>query len=57
MGEIAEMMITGILCAGCGAALDCDTCAEIGVPAYDSYECAKDHGGVPEQVCSHQPAY
>ena len=53
MGEIAEMMITGILCAGCAATLDCDQCAEMEIPMYCDLECAKDHGATKDQVCNH----
>lgn len=56
MGEIAEMMLTGVLCEMCSEALDCGECEEIGVPAYCSYECAKDRGAKPVQICKHQPA-
>lgn len=31
MGEIAEMMIEGVLCIECGSALDCEA---IGIPIY-----------------------
>lgn len=57
MGEIAEMMLGGVLCAGCGEALSCageeDSCEELGIPMYCSVSCAKDHGGSKHQVCPH----
>ena len=53
MGEIAEMMLGGVLCEGCGCALDCDECEETGVPAYCSLSCAKDRGRGKEAVCDH----
>jgi len=53
MGEIAEMMLGGVLCEGCGGALDCDECEETGIPAYYSLECAKNRGADREQVCNH----
>ena len=58
MGKIAEMMTTGILCAICGAALDCEECQEMEIPMYCSDECAKDAGikgswGWKARVCNH----
>lgn len=41
MGEIADMMLEGDLCEGCGAALDGEG---YGIPRYCSNECAKDRG-------------
>lgn len=44
MGEIAEMMLTGIMCAMDGVSLECDFCNDMGIPMYCSDECAKDQG-------------
>ena len=52
MGEIAEAMISGELCAMCGVSLECDDCADMGIPIYCSIECAKDQGAGIEQVCN-----
>lgn len=54
MGEIAEAMLSGVLCAACGACLGegCD-CDEMGVPMYCSVECAKDQSAPKELVCNH----
>ncbi|MBZ9939183.1 hypothetical protein LB518_22995 [Mesorhizobium sp. BR1-1-16] len=41
MGEIAEMMLDGTLCEGCGAYLDGEG---DGIPRYCSRECASDRG-------------
>lgn len=41
MGEIAEMMLEGDLCEGCGMALGGEG---YGIPRYCSNECAKDRG-------------
>jgi hypothetical protein len=41
MGEIAEMMLEGDLCEGCGVALDGEG---YGIPRYCSNACAKDRG-------------
>lgn len=54
MGEIADAMIGGEMCEGCGEYLECDECEDIGVPAYCSLECAKDRGASKEQVCNHK---
>jgi hypothetical protein len=54
MGEIAEDMLTGVLCAGCGTALDCKGCIEMEIPMYCDLDCAKDHGAEKEQVCNHE---
>jgi len=53
MGDIARMMLTGIMCEGCGEWLMCDTCEEIGTPAYCSETCAKNRGAKKRQVCDH----
>lgn len=42
MGEIADMMIEGDLCAGCGAFID--EGGGDGFPRYCSKQCAKDCG-------------
>ena len=39
MGEIADMMLDGTLCEGCGEYIDDEG---YGVPRYCSDECAKD---------------
>ena len=49
MGEIAEMMLTGVLCEMCGIVLDCEE--NMGIPMYCSSACAKDRGAEKEQVC------
>ena len=41
-GEIADMMLGGTLCEGCGEYLDSDD--EMGIPMYCSTQCAKDRG-------------
>ena len=41
MGEIADMMIGGEMCAMCGVYLEGDG---VGFPAYCSKQCAKDAG-------------
>ena len=56
MGEIAEMMLTGVMCEGCGEYLDCDECADMGIPMYCSEECARNRGvddedGLKYRVC------
>lgn len=40
MGEIADMMLEGTLCAMCGVFIGTDS----GIPTYCSEECAKDAG-------------
>lgn len=44
MGDIANMMLTGILCAQCGVPLDCEECADMEIPMYCSEQCARDAG-------------
>ena len=45
MGEIAEMMLEGILCECCGAALERNLKGEPpGHPDYCSEQCARDRG-------------
>lgn len=46
MGEISEMMLTGILCAGCGQSLDCFECEKLHMPIYCDRECAEDHDAI-----------
>lgn len=59
MGEIADMMIGGVMCAGCGEWLSCQInrskkkCEEWGIPMYCDKQCALEHGGAIEQVCPH----
>ncbi len=53
MGEIAEEMIAGIACAMCGIYLECDKCADDGIPKYCSMDCAKSGGAGYYQVCNH----
>lgn len=47
MGEIADAMIEGDLCEGCGMALDGEG---YGIPRYCSKECADDRGADYSQV-------
>ena len=53
MAEIADMMLTGIMCAMCGTPLECDICEDGGIPMYCSLSCAKDQGADKHQVCNH----
>lgn len=53
MAEFADMMLGGVLCEGCGVALDCEDCEAMGIPMYCSKGCAKDRGASKEQVCNH----
>lgn len=61
MGEIADAMIGGEMCEGCGEWLECmitddvldDTCVDVGIPMYCSEQCAKNRGASLEQVCPH----
>lgn len=53
MGEIAEMMLNGTMCAMCGEYLNCEECQDIGIPMYCSLECAKQQGADKNQVCRH----
>lgn len=41
MGEIADMMLEGVLCEGCGGYLDAEP---DGIPGYCSEQCARDRG-------------
>ena len=53
MGEIAEMMLGGVMCEGCGEYLGCRACEMMDIPAYCSAYCAKNRGGLKSQVCNH----
>lgn len=46
MGEIAEMMLDGTLCEGCGEYIDDDA---PGYPRYCSDACAKGRSAEPEK--------
>lgn len=45
MGEIADMMLDGTLCQGCGVYIESDN--DAGVPRYCSRQCAVDSGAGP----------
>ena len=47
MGEIADMMLDGTLCEGCGVYLEQEA---PGFPGYCSEECARARGATSEQV-------
>ena len=47
MGEIADMMLDGTMCAGCGVWLNDGEDGD-GYPGYCSDECARDCGVEPE---------
>ena len=49
MGEIAEAMLDGTMCAGCGEYLDSEDAQEMGIPMFCTDECAKDHGSSADQ--------
>lgn len=53
MGEIADMMLGGVMCECCGEWLMCEECEEMGIPMYCSLSCAKDRGAGEYQVCNH----
>lgn len=61
MGEIADAMLGGEMCAGCGEWLECmtkdeeikDPCSDMGIPVYCSKQCATDHGAKGQYVCPH----
>jgi hypothetical protein len=53
MGEIAEMMLEGIMCAMCGEYLECELCEDSGIPMYCDRVCAKDAGASKFQICKH----
>jgi len=57
MGEISEMMLTGVMCAMCGEFLDCKQCQDMEIPMYCSDQCFKDAGeeknfGWDARICS-----
>ena len=52
MGEIADMMLDGTLCEGCGEYMGEDT----GYPTYCSAQCAGDRGAGPAQVAGGAPS-
>ena len=54
MGEISDMMISGVMCEMCGTCLECDECEDMGIPMYCSIGCAKDRGASKDQVCNHE---
>ena len=54
MGEIADMMLGGVMCEGCGEYLECEECEDLGIPAYCSLECAKDRDRDIKAVCNHK---
>lgn len=54
MGEMADMMLDGTLCAMCGQPMECKECFKMGIPMYCSEQCAKDAGENPEnRFCNH----
>ena len=55
MAEIADMMLSGVMCAQCGEWLECKECEEIGVPAYCSDDCAGDQDLDSDcyNICNH----
>jgi hypothetical protein len=59
MGEIAEMMTTGVMCAMCGVYLECEVCEDMQIPMYCSEECFNDSGeskkveGLQYRICNH----
>ena len=55
MGDIAEMMLTGVLCECCGEPLP-DGCSEADIPMYCCEGCAEDRGASKDQVCSEKYA-
>jgi endogenous inhibitor of DNA gyrase (YacG/DUF329 family) len=52
MGEIAEMMLDGTMCEGCGEFMDDIIAGDDapGFPRYCSARCARDRGASPELV-------
>lgn len=54
MGEIADMMLEGDLCAGCGGFIDTE--GGEGFPRYCSSQCARNHGIEPEPKRRHPSA-
>lgn len=58
MGEIADMMLTGVMCAMCGVYLECEDCEDMGIPMYCSKDCFKDSGEIKNElskyrICNH----
>jgi hypothetical protein len=61
MGEIADSMLSGEMCAACGEWLECmisdddieDPCSDMCIPMYCSEACAKAQGADNSQVCKH----
>ena len=53
MGEIADMMLGGVMCGMCGIALECEECEDMGIPMYCSLDCAKSAVADEHQVCNH----
>lgn len=60
MGEIADSMLGGEMCAGCGQWLECmlqekvkHPCSEMGIPVYCSEACAKEYGIPDAYTCPH----
>lgn len=59
MGEISEMMLTGVMCAGCGEWLACqtkeveDSCEDAALPTYCSEACARGNSNFMGKVCPH----
>jgi hypothetical protein len=47
VGEIADMMLDGILCECCGAFIDVDDAS--GFPRYCCGQCARDRGALPDK--------
>lgn len=54
MGEIAEMMLDGTMCEGCGEFLDGES---PGYPRYCSKQCAEDRGVEDEDEASIENTY
>lgn len=52
MGEIADAMLSGEMCEGCGEFIGCIEC-DNGFPTYCSPMCAEDRGADESQVCDH----
>jgi len=53
MGDISNMMMTGVMCAMCGEFLDCEQCADMEIPMYCCNLCAEKAGTNKDQVCNH----
>jgi endogenous inhibitor of DNA gyrase (YacG/DUF329 family) len=52
MGEIADAMLDGTLCEGCGTYMDGES---PGIPRYCSAQCAKDRGADFSEIDRYQP--